>query len=127
MVSNMAEGKKKVLVIDDSGMVLRHIKEMISDEYEVSIAVSGALGLKQLEKVMPDVILLDYEMPDMNGKETFEAIRATKAGKSIPIIYLTSMDDKNTIASLLEQKPQGYLMKPAIKVSLLEAIAKALQ
>lgn len=118
--------KKKVLVIDDNGMTLRHIRDLLMEEYDVSIAVSGEIGLKQVEQTKPDIILLDYEMPEMNGKETFEKIRSLKDGEKVPIVFLTSMDDKGTIDDLMALKPAGYLMKPPEANAIKKAIEEAL-
>lgn len=122
----MTDGKYTVLVIDDSGLVLRSMKEVLQKEYDVKIAVSGKLGLKMIPEFRPDVILLDYEMPEMNGAEVFDEIRNLPEGKEIPIIFLTSMDDKMTIVELMKKKPMGYLLKPAKQAKLFDAIKKAL-
>ena len=63
----MTDGKYTVLLIDDSGLVLRSMKDILQNEYDVKIAISGKLALKMIPEVRPDVILLDYEMPEMNG------------------------------------------------------------
>ena len=122
----MTDGKYTVLVIDDSGLVLRSMKEVLQKEYDVKIAVSGKLALKMIPEFRPDVILLDYEMPEMNGAEVFDEIRNLPEGKEIPIIFLTSMDDKMTIVELMKKKPMGYLLKPAKQAKLFDAIKKAL-
>ena len=120
------ELKHRVLVIDDSGLVLRSIKDILQNEYEVKIAVSGKLALRVIPEFMPDVILLDYEMPVMNGAETFDEIRKLPGTATTPIIFLTSMDDKDTIYELMQKKPAGYILKPPNIVKLQEAIVKAL-
>lgn len=122
----MVDGKYLVLIIDDSGLVLRSMKDILQNEYEVKLAISGRLALKLIPDVRPDLILLDYEMPDMNGSEVFDEIRKLPEGKNIPIIFLTSMDDKNIIMELMQKKPSGYLLKPAKQAKLRAAIQKAL-
>lgn len=122
----MVDGKYTVLIIDDSGLVLRSMKDILQSEYEVKIAISGKLGLKLIPEVRPDVVLLDYEMPVMNGSEVFDEIRKLPEGKELPIIFLTSMDDKNIIMELMQKKPHGYLLKPAKQAKLHAAIQKAL-
>lgn len=122
----MTDGKYTVLLIDDSGLVLRSMKEILQNEYDVKIAISGKLALKMIPEVRPDVILLDYEMPEMNGAEVFDEIRKLPAFVDVPIIFLTSMDDKATIVELMKRKPSGYLLKPTNQIRLYEAIRHAL-
>ena len=57
-----SSGKKRILVVDDNGTTLRTMKAMLEDQYEVSIAVSGAQAMTSIGKKRPDLILLDYEM-----------------------------------------------------------------
>ena len=122
----MTDGKYTVLLIDDSGLVLRSMKDILQNEYDVKIAISGKLALKMIPEVRPDVILLDYEMPEMNGAEVFDEIRKLPAFVNVPIIFLTSMDDKATIVELMKRKPSGYLLKPTNQIRLYEAIHHAL-
>lgn len=122
----MTDGKYTVLLIDDSGLVLRSMKDILQNEYDVKIAISGKLALKMIPEVRPDVILLDYEMPEMNGAEVFDEIRKLPAFVNVPIIFLTSMDDKATIVELMKRKPSGYLLKPTNQIRLYEAIHRAL-
>ena len=118
--------KRTILIIDDSGLVLRSIREVLLPRYNVILANSGKMGIKQFTDYHPDLILLDYEMPEMNGSETFDAIRALPDGDKVPIVYLTSMDDRATIIELMKKKPAGYILKPAKSLKLIEIIAKAL-
>lgn len=129
-MAEKAEGqmsKPRVMIIDDCGMVLRNIKEMLSARYDVSIAVSGKLALTRLKDVRPQVILLDYDMPEMNGRETFDAIRKHEYGKDVPIIYLTGMDESETIVTLIRQHPAGYVLKPPKPEKLILTIENALR
>lgn len=122
----MTDGKYTVLVIDDSGLVLRSMKDILQKDYDVKIAVSGKLALKMIPEIRPDVVLLDYEMPVMNGAEVFDEIRKLPEGKELPIIFLTSMDDKATIVELMQKKPNGYLLKPTKQTKLYKEIQRAL-
>lgn len=122
----MTDNKYTVLIIDDSGLVLRSLKDILQSDFDVKIAISGKLGLKTVPEVRPDVILLDYEMPGMNGSEVFDEVRKLPEGKDVPIIFLSSMDDRTTIYELMQKKPAGYILKPARQTKLLAAINKAL-
>ena len=69
------EVKKRILVVDDSGILLRSVKTMLSDKYEVAVATDGKKAIERAKRRKPDLILLDYEMPVMDGKETLEELR----------------------------------------------------
>ena len=118
--------KKLVMVVDDNAMTLRSIKEMLQDTYDISVATSGMKALTSMGKNPPDLILLDYEMPVCDGKQTLEMIRADDEFKNIPVIFLTGVSDRAHIESVLGLKPAGYMLKPAIKEKLLEAIGQVI-
>lgn len=111
MVMQMAESKKCILVIDDSGMMLRLIKSWFEDKYQVILANSGAMALKYLSGNIPDIILLDYEMPVMNGLEVLEKIRTETKAADVPVLFLTSKDDISDVLKDLTFKTDGYVLK----------------
>ena len=121
------EGKKKVLVVDDNGPTLRTIKTMLEDKYDVQIAPSGMKAMTSMGKRRPDLIVLDYEMPVCDGRQTLEMIRADDELASIPVIFLTSVNDREHIEAVLALKPAGYLLKPPVKEKLIDAIEKSLR
>ncbi len=104
--------KKTILVVDDDATTLRSFKSILENNYAVELAGSGAKAFEVMEKRMPDLILLDYEMPEMNGKEVLEKIRNTPKWANVPVIFVTSNKDKTIISSLIPLKPSGYLLKP---------------
>ncbi len=104
--------RKHVLVIDDDPIMLKVIKELLREKYDVATAVSGRIGLKFLESKHTDLILLDYEMPIEDGPAVLAKIRANDKTKDIPVIFLTGITDKEKIKKVLVMKPQGYLLKP---------------
>lgn len=103
--------KKKVLVVDDSGAMLRNVKGWLEDRYQVILANSGAMAIKYLTLNKPDLVLLDYEMPVVNGKQVLEMIRTETEFSSIPVIFLTSKNDRESITQVMALKPDGYLLK----------------
>lgn len=103
--------KKKILVVDDSGAVLRSVKGWLEDKYQVILANSGAMAIKYLAMNRPDLILLDYEMPICDGKQVLEMIRAESEFSDIPVIFLTNKNDKESVLSVSPLKPDGYLLK----------------
>lgn len=121
------DGRKKVLVVDDNANTLRSIKAMLEDRYNVTLANSGMKALTSIGKSRPDVILLDYEMPVCDGRQTLEMIRADEDMADIPVIFLTSVNDKEHIHAVIKLLPAGYLLKPAVPERLIETIEAALQ
>ncbi len=119
--------KKNVLVVDDNAMTLRTIKSMLDQEFDVTLANSGMKALTTIGKKRPDVILLDYEMPVCDGKQTFEMIRADEDLTSIPVIFLTGVNERKHIQAVLALHPAGYLLKPAVQETLISAIYRALE
>lgn len=123
-----SEEKGHILVVDDNAMVLRNIKGVLNEKYSVAVAPSGVHAFVSIGKKMPDLILLDYEMPEMNGKEVLEKLQADEELKDIPVVFLTSMDSKEIVMGLLALKPAGYLLKPVdsqmLKDKIYEIIGK---
>ena len=103
--------KKKILVVDDSGAMLRNIKGWLEDQYQVILANSGAMAIKYLATNRPDLVLLDYEMPVVDGSQVLEMIRTETEFSDIPVIFLTSKNDKESILKVMALKPEGYLLK----------------
>ena len=103
--------KKKILVVDDSGAMLRNVKGWLEDRYQVILANSGAMAIKYLALNRPDLVLLDYEMPVVNGKQVLEMIRTESEFSDIPVIFLTSKNDRESITQVMGLKPEGYLLK----------------
>lgn len=125
--SQKSSGKKRILVVDDNGTALRTMKAMLEEYYEVGLAISGAQAMTSIGKKRPDLILLDYEMPVCDGKMTLEMIRADEDMKSIPVVFLTAINDRANIEAVLNLKPAGYFLKPPVKDRLLAEIEKILK
>lgn len=102
---------KKVLVVDDSGAVLRSVKGWLEHKYQVILANSGTMAIKYLSTNRPDLVLLDYEMPILNGRQVLEMMRSEDEFKDIPVIFLTGKNDVETIRQVLELKLEGYILK----------------
>ncbi len=119
--------KKRVLVVDDNGATLRTMKAMLEERYEVAIAISGAQAMTSIGKKRPDLILLDYEMPVCDGRMTLEMIRADEEMKDIPVVFLTSVNDRANIEAVLKLKPAGYFLKPAVKDKMIAELEKILE
>ena len=114
---------KKILVVDDEIIMLKNIKQiLLEDGYHVATAPSGKVALEYLENKTVDLILLDYEMPDMKGPEVLSKLKENPATKDIPVVFLTGTVDRKKIVTALSLKPNGYLLKPISRKQLSERI-----
>ena len=111
ILQNDNKNRRKILVVDDSGPMLRNLREWLGEKYKVIPANSGAMAMKYISREIPDLILLDYEMPVVNGKQVLEMIRTEVDFEAIPVIFLTSKNDKDSVSSVMSLHPQGYLLK----------------
>ena len=114
--------QKHILIVDDSAVTLRSVKSLLDKKYRISVATSGEMAIKTMQRSLPDLVLLDYEMPECDGKQTLELIRNDEMLKDVPVMFLTGVADKQHIASVLELNPVGYLLKPPEQEKLFAAI-----
>lgn len=103
--------KKKILVVDDSKVVCKTMEELLGKDYQVSVASSGLASIRSIILDRPDLVLLDYEMPVCNGMQVLEMIRSEKDLVDLPVIFLTSKVDKESVNKVMKLKPEGYLLK----------------
>ena len=121
----MQEQKKKkcILVVDDNAIQLRAIKDMLPpSEYEVLMANSGSKAIGMLGKHIPDLIILDYEMPVCDGRQTLEMIREIDEVKETPVVFLTGVNDSKHIQAVIRMRPAAYILKPASKDTIMATI-----
>ena len=104
-------GRPKVLVVDDSSTVRVAMRSLLEKDYEVSVAESGVAAIRAISLDRPELVLLDYEMPVCDGRQTLEMLRSEKAFADIPVIFLTGRSDPDVVRALLALKPAGYLLK----------------
>lgn len=105
---------KKVLIIDDDRVSLSTAKGVLGDDYKVIAVLDGAQGLKFLEKNECDLILLDINMPGMNGFEVLSEIQKLENRKDTPVIFLTSDNDADTETRCLESGAMDFISKPFV-------------
>ncbi|MDR1580231.1 MAG: response regulator [Synergistaceae bacterium] len=113
---------KKILVVDDNIASLKQIGAQLSEDYRISLSKSGVQALKICDQIHPDLILLDVEMPDMDGFETNAALKRDRELGRIPVIFLTGNYDVETEIRGLESGAVDYITKPAEKNILLNRI-----
>ena len=119
-------GRKHILIVDDDKNRLKLLKMFLEDDYQVTIVESGKQALDYIINHTPDLILLDYMMPLFDGPHVMEIIRKREASKHIPVLFLTSVADKDKIIQCLAQGPQGYLIKPISRDELLQRVGEVL-
>jgi len=114
MMSNEASFAKKpgVVVVDDQASTCREVSEFLKNDYDVAAFKSGPDALAYLHTNAPDLIILDYYMPDMTGFETLMEIRSNKALAKIPTIFLTTELNDRMQQEMIARGAADYLTKP---------------
>ncbi len=121
------EGRKVILIVDDTVINLTYAAEVLGDTYKVIPAKSGEKALELLERVIPDLILLDIEMPQMDGYETIQRIRANPKMAGIPIIFLTAHADKENELKGFQLGAVDFITKPFVPEITLARIATQIE
>lgn len=116
--------KKKILIIDDDIITLRILKKYLETDYEVQIENAGYRFLERLDEYFADIILLDIEMPVLNGLQVFNQLKSHEQFKSIPVIFLSGISDNNIVREVMEHGAAGFVVKTAPKSELLDKIEK---
>ena len=122
------EEKKTILLIDDDMTYLKQLNNLIQDEYNVILINSAKLALEYLLKHIPDVIVMDYNMPLYNGASMMNMIQNSSAGRNdIPIIILSGSLNREALQECYLYNPVACLAKPVTKEVLMETIEQALE
>ena len=116
---------KKILVVDDNPEILYVIKQGFFTEFEILTAENGKKCFRQLELEIPDLILLDIMMPDMNGWEVIKRLKESERWKDIPIIIITARHDES-VKKAGEFYAEDFIEKPFITNDLKRRINKLL-
>lgn len=116
--------KPTILLVDDEPIILKTFYSYLSNDYNVLAVSSAGDAFALMESLVPDLILLDYMMPNMDGGQMLEYIRKAtwKNYYKVPVIFVTAMTSKNVITKCLSLYPQGYLIKPLGQIELLSAV-----
>lgn len=103
--------KKKILLVDDSITIRQRIRSLLAEQYDVSDVSSGTAAIRAISLERPDLVLLDYEMPVCDGSHVLAMLRSEKEFENIPVIFLTTKDDPESVRKVLSLKADGYLLK----------------
>jgi len=118
---------KKIITIDDERPIRSLIRHTLrQDDHEVFEASDGREGLSIIRRERPDLIVMDFVMPVMNGAETLRAIRSDPEIAHIPVLFLTGVKDAEKLAPLLEDERSDFLDKPFLVETLKERVRKML-
>ena len=102
----------KIAIIEDDAAISQMYRiKFESENFEVDTAENGKLGLELIEKMKPDIILLDLMMPEMNGDEMLEKLRKTPFGKDVKVIILTNMGESEAPDSLKSLNVLSFIVK----------------
>lgn len=113
---------KRILIVDDDPAFARMLREWLKDEYNVFVLTDGSQVIKALRQNPVDLILLDYEMPVMDGPQVFRMLKADEEFHSIPVVFLTGVAGKEQVGRVMALKPHGYILKSNTKDRLLDYI-----
>lgn len=121
------EPKKVILVVDDTVINLKYASEVLEGKYKVIPAKSGEKALELLGKIIPDLILLDIEMPEMDGYETIQRIMANPKTAGVPVIFLTAHADKENELAGFKLGAVDFITKPFVPEITLARIATQIE
>ncbi len=116
-----------ILVVDDSPTETHVISKMLEKQgYKVSVAVDGNDGVEKATQLLPDLILMDVVMPELNGFQATRQLNKQKATADIPIIMVTTKDQKTDKMWAERQGAKGYITKPFEEDNLLQEVSRLL-
>lgn len=116
---NITRQKKKILIIDDDPVYSRIVSEWLKGLYDIETVNGGMQAITYLSGNKVDLILLDYEMPVVDGPKILEMLKMHPDTQTIPVMFLTGVGTKESISRVKELKPQGYILKTTTREKLL--------
>ncbi len=104
--------KSRVLIVDDEPGNIKILSNVLAGDYVLSVATNGKQALEIARVQLPDIVLLDMLMPEMDGIEVCQALKANEETKDIPVIFVTSMSDTANEERGLDAGAVDYISKP---------------
>lgn len=102
----------KIAIIEDDPTISQMYRmKFEADGFEVHLAANGEIGVELVEKFHPDIILLDLQMPEMDGVEALRIIRGKDWGKTVPVIILTNLGEEESPNELRDLGVHSYIVK----------------
>ncbi|QCT40957.1 response regulator [Candidatus Saccharibacteria bacterium oral taxon 488] len=117
----------KIAIIEDDATISQMYRmKFEADGFDVRLAGNGIIGVSLIESFRPDVILLDIQMPEMDGAEALRRIRSHAWGKTIPVIVLTNLGEEEAPREMRSLGIQGYIVKANLTPRQVVAQVKAI-
>ena len=113
---------KRILIVDDDPQYATMVKDWLRGEFKVDIVTAGMQAITFLLKKEVDLILLDYEMPIVDGSQVLGMLRSEPQVAHIPVIFLTGIGDAESVKKVMSLKPRGYILKSTSKADLIAYI-----
>jgi CheY-like chemotaxis protein len=114
--------RKCILIVDDDPTYLQMIREWLKETYRVGMANSGTQAVAWLATNKADLILLDYDMPVLDGPKVMEMLKSESFSSSTPVMFLTGKNDRDSVTNVISLKPADYLLKTISKDKLLSTL-----
>lgn len=127
IVQEQSESLEHILVVDDDVMNLRIAEKMLKGQFRVECVDSGEKALEFLKDRIPDLLLLDLHMPGMDGFEVMKRVQADTRWSSIPIIFLTADDDKDTEVRGFKEGALDFITKPFVADIMIQRVNRILE
>lgn len=121
------ENKDNILIVDDDKMNLMLVKKILGIRYDVTCASSGIEAITYLQHNVPDMILLDLHMPEMNGLEVLEKVRSMDNLSDTPVIFLTADNERETELEIFKAGAIDFIQKPFIADVVIQRISRILE
>lgn len=120
--SSEQRDKKKILLVDDEPESLLFYKSALQEDYSVVTLNSSKLALEYLQKFVPDMIILDYQMPLFNGRALYQIISKMERLADVPVVFLTGTTEREVLLECAALHPRAVVLKSTGKEGLLEKI-----
>ncbi len=118
--------KKRILIVDDDPAYAKMVREWLKDTYQVNIVTAGIQAITYVLKNPVDLILLDYDMPVVNGRQVLEMLRQEPTTQGITVIFLTGVGSRKEVERVMALKPDGYILKTITREQLLAVLQEKL-
>lgn len=122
------KNKKSIVAVDDSGIILKMLEKLLGGEYAYYGFSKGLRALKYLkEAYTPDLIILDIEMPEIDGYQMLDMIRKKEELKEVPVLFLTSNNDKEHVVKAIKAGANDYIVKPIDESAFMDKVRHLLK
>ncbi len=118
---------KKILFIEDNTDIRENVVKLLELQgYQVIAATNGKIGVQLAKELLPDIILSDVMMPELDGHKVYDELKNDKTTLHIPFVFITSSVEKRDIEAALKKGVDGYIEKPFEENELFNTIRRCL-